>query len=234
MTAEKIKMFCFSYFIKIFHTNIFYFYAEIIIFANVITIFLHSLVFYRNYSVCIGRCKFNNLKMDNFTKLLTHRHSSRNFSDKELSADNVSTILEAALLSPTSKNCRKWMFHVVDDKETLEKLADSKENGAAFLKEAAMAVAVVCDDKDDDCWIEDCSIAAVTMQYQAASLGIGSCWCQIRERYLSDGTKSEDVVRGILDIADNFRVLCIIGFGYAADSQARREQEPLWERVVVD
>ena len=158
--------------------------------------------------------------MDNFTKLLTHRHSSRNFSDKELSADNVSTILEAALLSPTSKNCRKWMFHVVDDKETLEKLADSKENGAAFLKEAAMAVAVVCDDKDDDCWIEDCSIAAVTMQYQAASLGIGSCWCQIRER--------------ILDRADNFRVLCIIGFGYAADSQARREQEPLWERVVVD
>ena len=37
MTAEKIKMFCFSDFNKIFHTNIFYFYAEIIIFANVIT-----------------------------------------------------------------------------------------------------------------------------------------------------------------------------------------------------
>ena len=86
-----------------------------------------------------------------------------------------------------------------------------------------------------DCYVEDCSIAAVTLQYQAHALGLASCWVQLRGRRLSDGTPSADVVRGILDIPENMEVVCIIGVGYpAAQASPHDEDDLLWEQVHID
>ena len=52
-------------------------------------------------------------------------------------------------------------------KAMLEKLADSKEQGSSFVKDAALAVVVTGNPNDNDCWIEDGSIAATFMQLQA-------------------------------------------------------------------
>jgi len=37
---------------------------------------------------------------------------------------------------------------------------------------------VLGDPMQNDCWVEDGSIAAISMQYQAEALGLGSCWVQ--------------------------------------------------------
>ena len=172
--------------------------------------------------------------MEDFKTLAQMRRSHRKFTDQEIDADNVKLILRAALMAPTSKGQRSWQFVVVDDKMDLEKLSDAKDMGGQFIKGAPLAVVVLGDPMQNDCWVEDGSIAAISMQYQAEDLGLGSCWVQMRGRGLSDGTTADTVIRGILDIPENFSVLCVIAFGHKADERKPQNEEKLkWENVHV-
>jgi nitroreductase len=172
--------------------------------------------------------------MTDFKDLALMRRSHRKFTNEEISADDVRLILRAALLSPTSKSQRAWQFVVVDDPLDIEKIADAKDQGSQFLKGAPLVVVVLGDPMQNDCWVEDGSIAAISMQYQAEELGLGSCWAQMRGRGLSDGTTADTVIRGVLDIPDNLNVLCVIGFGHKADERKPQNEDKLkWENVHV-
>ena len=105
--------------------------------------------------------------MKDFKTLVRQRRSHRKFTEQEVSATDVQLILRAALMSPTAKNLRAWRFAVVDNKADIVKMADAKEGGAAFLAGAPLAIVVLGNPDEDECWIEDGSIAAVSMQYQA-------------------------------------------------------------------
>ena len=173
--------------------------------------------------------------MTDFKDLAQLRRSHRKFTDEEINPDDVQAILRAALMSPTSKSQRAWQFVVVEDKTDIEKLADAKDLGSQFMKGAPLAIVVLGDPMKNDCWIEDGSIAAVSMQYQAEELGLGSCWVQMRGRGLTDGTTADEVIRGILDIPANFNTLCIIAFGHKADERKPQNEANLkWENVHVD
>ncbi|MBR6120846.1 MAG: nitroreductase family protein [Prevotella sp.] len=172
--------------------------------------------------------------MNSFKDLVQQRRSHRKFTEQEIDADHVKLILRAALMAPTSKSQRAWHFVVVDDKADLEKLADAKDMGGQFVKDAPLAVVVLGDAMQNDCWVEDGTIAAISMQYQAEDLGLGSCWVQLRGRGLADGTSADTVVRGILDIPDNYSVLCIIAFGHKADERKPQNEDKLkWENVHI-
>lgn len=169
-----------------------------------------------------------------FKELAQMRRSHRKFTEEEISAEEVQLILRAALMSPTSKSQRAWQFVVVDDKMDLEKLSDAKDLGGQFIKAAAMAVVVLGDPMQNDCWVEDGAIAAISMQYQAEDLGLGSCWVQMRGRGLSDGTTADEVIRGILDIPENLSCLCVVAFGHKADERKPQNEDKLkWENVHV-
>ena len=170
--------------------------------------------------------------MTEFKDLAQMRRSHRKFTEQEIDADDVRLILRAALMSPTSKGQRAWQFVVVDDKQDIEKLADAKDLGSQFLKGAPMAIVVLGDPVQNDCWVEDGSIAAISMQYQAEDLGLGSCWIQMRGRGLSDGTSADTVIRGILDIPENLSVLCVLAIGHKADERKPQNEDKLkWENV---
>ena len=173
--------------------------------------------------------------MSNFKDLVQQRRSHRKFTTDEIDAEDVKLILRAALMSPTSKGQRAWQFVVVDNPADIEKLADAKDLGSQFLKGAPLAIVVLGDPLQNDCWIEDGSIVAIAMQYQAADLGLGSCWVQMRGRGLSDGTTADTVIQGVLDIPENFHVLCILGIGHPADERKPQNEDKLkWENVHID
>ncbi len=173
--------------------------------------------------------------MDSFEALVQRRRSHRTFTEKEISSEDVRLIMRAALMSPTSKSLRNWQFVVVDDKMTIEKLADSKSLGSQFLKNAPLAIVVLGDPLLNDCWIEDCSIAAISMQYQIEDLGLGSCWVQMRGRGLSDGTMADDVIHGILNVPENLKVLCVLGVGYKQSERKPQNEDALkWENVHIN
>jgi len=159
----------------------------------------------------------------------------RKFTDQQLTADEVRLLLRAALISPTSKRTNEWEFVVVDNRDDLTRLSESKQAGGAFLSEAAMAVVVLGNPSLSDAWIEDASIAAITMQYQAEDLGIGSCWVQIRGRSGADGTPASQNVREILGIPDDLEPLCIVAFGHKGMERKPFNEDNLqWEKVHVD
>ncbi len=173
--------------------------------------------------------------MTAFKDLAQLRRSHRKFTTQEIDPEAVKLILRAALMSPTSKGQRSWQFVVVDDKLDLEKLSDAKDMGGSFLKDAPLCIVVLGDPLQNDCWVEDGSIAAISMQYQAEELGLGSCWVQMRGRGLSDGTSADEVIRGILDIPENFSVLCVIAIGHKADERKPQNEDKLkWENVHIN
>ena len=172
--------------------------------------------------------------MDSFKDLVQIRRSHRQFTDKEIDAEDLRLILRAALMSPTSKGQRSWQFIVVDDKSDMEKLADAKDFGSQYLKNAPLEIVVTGYPQENDCWIRDASIVAISMQYQAEDLGLGSCWIQMRGRGLSDGVSADEVIRGILNIPDSQSVLCVIAIGYKADERKPQNEDKLkWENVHV-
>jgi nitroreductase len=172
--------------------------------------------------------------MSDFKDLVQRRRSHRAFTDEEVDSEDVRMIMRAALMSPTSKGQRNWQFFVVDNKTDIEKLSDAKENGSQFLKNAPLAIIVMGNPEQNDCWIEDASIAAISMQYQAEDLGLGSCWIQMRGRGLNDGTSANDIIHGILGIPSEQQVVCILAIGHKANERKLQNEEQLkWENVHI-
>ena len=173
--------------------------------------------------------------MTDFKDLVQLRRSHRKFTDSELDGDDVKMIVRAGLMAPTSKGQRNWHFIIVDEKDTIEKLADAKDMGSQFMKGAPLTIVVIGDPQQNDCWVEDGSIAAISMQLQAEELGLGTCWVQMRGRGLSDGTSAGNIIRGILGMPDNYDVLCVLAVGHKADERKPQNEERLkWENVHIN
>lgn len=172
--------------------------------------------------------------MENFKDLVQKRRSVRKFTEQEIKAEDLQTILRAALMSPTSKGTRAWHFVVVDDPALLEKISLCRPMGSQFIAGAKVAVVVLGDREVTDAWCEDASLAAVTMQYQAADLGLGSCWCQIRNRFMENGEPSDNVLRFLLRYPENLTAECVIGLGYPAIERKPQDEDKLkWENVHI-
>ena len=157
--------------------------------------------------------------MNSFQQLQIRRRSIRKYSEELLSPDETKKILEAALLSPTSKNRHSWEFIAVEEKEMLVKLSKCKPKSAEFIADAALLVVVLGNPLVSDAWVEDASIASINMQMQAEELGIGSCWIQVRNRLFSETVTASEYINDLLDIPMPLEVLCVISFG-------KKEKEP--------
>lgn len=147
--------------------------------------------------------------------LLRTRRSIRKFTEQPIETEKQQILKEAILRAPTSKNSNACEFIFINDIETIQKLALCKPYGAAALQTAKLAVVVLSDESKTGAWIEDSSIAAFIAQLTAHSLGLGSCWIQIRGREYSEDKSSEAYVCETLHIPEGFRVLSIIAIGYS-------------------
>lgn len=169
-----------------------------------------------------------------FKDLVKQRRSIRKYTDEELAQDDVVTIMRAALMSPSSHNTRGWEFVLVDDKEMLKRLSETRAMGAELVAGAALAVVVCVDSQVSNVWIEDAAIAAYGMQLQAEDLGLGSCWVQVRNRQNAEGVPTEDLVREMLNIPETVNVLCMVAIGHKATPRNPQNEEKLmWEKLHI-
>lgn len=146
--------------------------------------------------------------------LLKNRRSTRQFKSTPITPEQIEQLNEALLRSPSSRGLNPWHFVVIDDPQLLARLAHAKAHGAEFLAGAPLAVAICADPTRSDVWIEDCAIAAIILQLTLESLGLGSCWAQMRLRFDSAGRSAEANVREILNLPAEWNVDCIIGIGH--------------------
>ena len=162
------------------------------------------------------------------------RRSIRKLSDKPIPAEQVQTLIEAAMLAPSSRGSRPWEFVVVEERSMLATLSRCKQSGATPLEGCKLAVVVCADPMKSGAWIEDCAIAAAYIQLQAHDLGLASCWVQIRDRVCTEDLGSEEYVSKYLKIDDNLRVECIIALGYPDEERPSTDPATLpWEKVHI-
>jgi nitroreductase len=165
--------------------------------------------------------------MATFIDLLQKRRSTRKFENRPVEEEKIEKILRAALMAPSSKRSTPWQFVVVDEKEKLGKMAESREMGSKFLENAPLAVVVLADESKSDAWIEDASIAAILMQLEAEDLGLGSCWIQVRGRSRDENMSTEDYLRKLLSIPAELKIECIIAVGYKDEEKKPFDESKL-------
>lgn len=150
--------------------------------------------------------------------ILRQRRSVRQFEPRPVEQEKIEALAEAVLRAPSSRGRNPWEFVIVTDPLKLEALGRAKPHGAEFLAGAPLAFVIAADPERCDVWVEDCAIAAIILQLTAVSLGLGSCWAQMRLRPHGDGRSAEAYVREIVGLPERMQVDCIIGIGYPLGS----------------
>lgn len=164
--------------------------------------------------------------------ILRQRRSVRHYTPRAIEPEILDQLREAVLRSPSSRGLDPWEFVFVTDKALLQALSTAKPHGAHFLRDAALGVVVLGDEGKADTWIEDCAIASIILQLACESLGLGSCWVQIRLRAHGEGKSAEERVREILGIPPHLRVESVISIGYPARSLAGHPRETLKDHTI--
>jgi nitroreductase len=138
-------------------------------------------------------------------------------------------------LARNDRGLSSWQFVVVMDKKLLKGLSEAKQRGAAFLKNAPLGIVVCGEPHKSDVWIEDAAIASMFVHLAAWSLGLGSCWIQIRNRMHGRRKTAESYVRELLSIPDDLTVESIVAVGYPAESKPPHGRNELqYEKVHCD
>jgi nitroreductase len=152
--------------------------------------------------------------------------------EKPVETEKIETLVETALRSPSSRGFNPWEFIVVTERDLLEKLSKAKPHGASFLRNASLGIVVCADPEKCDVWIEDASIASILLHLAAESMGLGSCWIQIRLRMHDQTKTAQTYVQELLNIPETLNVESLVAVGYPAESKPPHRREDLqYEKI---
>lgn len=177
--------------------------------------------------------------MNETIKLLMERKSVRQFVMEEMPAEDIRTILEAAVQAPTAGNKSLWTAINVTDPE--KKLALSKScDNQPFIATAPLVLVFCADYKR---WFDmyktldlgeelrvpgegdfllaaaDTFIAAHASVVAADALGYGSC-------YIGDIVENCDIQREILGLPEYVKPVCMAVYGRPTQNQIDRRKPP--------
>ena len=152
-------------------------------------------------------------------KILSSRRSTRKFSDREVEKAKLQNIVDMALSAPSSRNTRSTRLWVVTDKGQLQTISEMRDYGAAFVKNAPVAILVMGDKEKSDLWLDNCAITATILQMAVVDEGLASCWVHVNDRPVKkdepDGEKADDYLRRELQIPSRYGILCAVALGYS-------------------
>ena len=145
---------------------------------------------------------------------ITRRRSIRKYDSKGVEKDKLLKVLEAARLSPSAMNRQPYVFVVTHEEETRERLS-----AACNQEWIAPILIVVCAfpeeawvrDDGEEYWKADAAIAMNNMSLVACAEGLGSCWI---------AAFKEKIVKDILGIDPDVRVVAMTPLGYPAEKKA--------------
>jgi nitroreductase len=146
--------------------------------------------------------------------VILNRTSVRDYIDKPLENGILEKLLRAGMAAPSASDKRPWAFIVTDDRDQLNKLAESHPY-AKMLTKASIAI-VVCGIPHESMiglasqyWIQDCSAATQNILLAAHALDLGSVWIGVHpipERVA--------FVRSVFNIPEDVIPLNVISIGY--------------------
>ncbi len=112
------------------------------------------------------------------------RTSVRSYTDRQVTQEQIDTLLQAAMAAPTAGNKQPWRIVVITDHKILNDISDNFQT-MTMARKASIAV-VMCGDvtatfegEGRDYWIEDVSAATENLLLAAHAMGLGAVWCGI-------------------------------------------------------
>lgn len=152
--------------------------------------------------------------MNDTLETMWKRRSNRKYRQDLIPDADLYQILEAARRAPTGSNRQKWRLIVITDGETKRKTAEACNN-QMWMADAPVILCVVAEPG------EGTTNAAIVLDHAilaATSMGYGTCWI---------GAYSEDQVKGVLGIPEDYTLINLTPLGLAADDpDARGRKEP--------
>jgi len=163
-----------------------------------------------------------------FNNVIKKRASVRKFSSKKPKPEQITELIETANLAPIPGNLYILMYIVVENPETISKIADACQQ--EFIKQAPYII-VVCSnpkqiktmyDKRADKYVKHHVGAAVeNILLKTVDMGMASCWV---------GAFSELTLKNLLKIPDGINLEVILPVGYEF-TKARTKQRPKFSLV---
>ena len=162
-----------------------------------------------------------------FFEVIKKRRSIRKFADRPVEKDKIETIIDATLRAPSARNARSSEFVIISDRQLLSRLSVAKPGGAAFIKDAPLAIVVFADPQKSHLSIDNAAISAVYIQLAAQALGLGSCWSHMRGNAHSEQQSTNEYLAGLLHTPKHLEALCIIAIGYPDEEKAPYSRDEL-------
>ena len=141
------------------------------------------------------------------------RKSVRNFTEKPVSQEDLTTIMKAGMAAPTGFDKRPWQFIATTDRTIMMELR--KELGYAKGLDTSTAAIVVCGDMskvhpdNSEFWITDTCAATENMLLAIEAMGLGGVWCT-----LYPGEDRMEHARNVLNLPEHIMPMCVIPIGY--------------------
>lgn len=150
------------------------------------------------------------------------RRSIRRYTDEKITEEEIRDLLLAAMYAPSAWGKRSWEFIVVDDEAIRKELSNLTSYSSQVLS-APVAIIVVSDKNVSNSWIEDASIAAEHINLEAAKLGLGSSWVQVRGMK-HNAIDAEAYLRNMLNIPENYGICCMVTIGHPAEQKSSHRE----------
>jgi nitroreductase len=140
---------------------------------------------------------------------LKTRRSVRAYAGKPVPKDVLQSIVDCGRLAASAINIQPWAFVVVQDAETLGRIADATDYGK-FIAQAGACIVVFC--QDGKYYLEDGSAATQNILNAACAHGLGACWVA------GDKKAYADTVRDMLGCPTDYRLVSLVPVGYPAQN----------------
>jgi nitroreductase len=155
--------------------------------------------------------------MNVITTLIKSRHSVRKFKSDPIDEKIIRDALECAAHSPTAMNHQPWMFGVVKNKDTLQKIAGLAENGK-FIHDCSACFAVF-GEKKETYYLEDCCAATENLILALLAHGVCSCWVA------GDKKPYGESIRTLLGVPDKYTLVSLVAAGNPAEVPIAKKKE---------
>ena len=137
------------------------------------------------------------------------RRSIREFTDTEISIEQLHEIVKAGMWAPSGLNNQPWRFAIIQDPRMKEQVAQQTHYGH-IVRGANALIAVYLSKEDMYDAVKDHQSAGACIQnilLATDALGLGAVW-------LGQILKNKTEVNRILGLADDFDLMAVVALGY--------------------
>jgi len=156
-------------------------------------------------------------------RVIEKRHSTRSFGKKQASFKDVMLAIDYALQGPFAGNMNNIKFIIIENPETISRIAKCADQD--WIADASIAVAVCSNDKFLEKQYQERGIvysrqqagaAIMTFLLKLTDLELDSCWV---------GAFNDEPLRNTLDIPSDINVEAIIPIGHENPIKKREKPE---------